>query len=382
MSLWPFRDEPPAGALRGEAVQKVLEDVIGRRDLGLLATPYLALDTRILAMEEGRLRVRSALPPRTAQRTLAEQPLRLRLPWKLSMLAGPVGWLGSGEEEGNRWIQLEAPPWLLPDEQRAHPRVDLVGRSTFTLTSDALDQMRGGLENLSLGGALVYLREAPPAGLFQLGRTYELSLHLEEGPPVKLRVRAMHGDFQRLGLAFVQPPPAILAKLEAWLRPRHAEALRRWENYREIRAQAEAAARARAAAAQPEGVLAIGSPLFAAEMAEALEGVASSVRAGRPALAMLKGLLDRPPQLVVLQATTGGVEERHRLRGLWQSLNLGCPLVVVGTGEPGCAQAVGGELRAAGSLQWEGGRTRIFARLVHGLIQRAKGDEEEGGPAS
>lgn len=380
MSLWPFKEDPPAGALQGSAVQVVLAELAGRRDLGLIATPYLALEARIVEWRPGALKVRSTLPPRTAERTLSEQPLRLRLPWKLSMLTGPVVWRGTGQDEGFPWIGLEAPRWLTPDELRAHPRVDLVGRSAFTLTADDLSQLKGGVENVSLGGALVYLREAPPAGLFQPGRTYELSLRLEEGPELKLRARAVHGDFQRLGLAFVQPSPEVLAQLDSWIRPRHAEALRRWENYRELRAQAEAAARARAAAAQPEGVLAIGSPLFGMEVTEALEGVVSSVRVGRPALAMLRGLLDRPPQLVLLQVTSGGVEERHRLRNLWQSLNLACPVLVLGTGEPGCAQAFGGELKAAGALQWEPGRTRFFARLVQGLIQRSKGDEEESGP--
>lgn len=369
MGLWPFREDPPPGSLQGGAVQAVLSELAGRRDVGLLATPYLALEARLLALDEGTLKVRSALPPRTAERTLAEQPLRLRLPWKLSMLSGPVGWRGAGQDEASRWITLEPPPWLVVDELRTHPRADLVGRSTFTLTADDLTQMKGGLENLSLGGALAYLREAPPAGLFH-GRSYELSLQLEEGPEVKLRARAVHGDYQRIGLAFQGAPPAALALLEAWIRPRHAEALRRWENYRELRAQAEAAARARAAAAEPEGILAIGSPLFGVEVGEALEGVAS-VRVGPPAVASLKPLLDRPPQLVLLQVSSGGVEDRHRLRNLWQTLNLGCPLLVLGTGEPGCAQVLGGELKAAGALQWDGGRTRFFVRLVQGLIQRA-----------
>ncbi len=379
MSLWPFKEDPPPGALQGSAVQGVLSELAGRHDVGILATPYLSLEARVLEWNTETLKIRSTLPPRTATRTLAEQALRLRLPWKLSMLAGPVGWLAAGQDESARWIQLEAPPWLMPDELRAHPRADLVGRSTFTLTADDLSQMKGGLENVSLGGALVYLREAPPAGLFQLGRTYELGLRLEDGPEVRLRVRAVHGDFQRIGLTFLAPPAEALGRLEEWIRPRHAEALRRWENYREIRAQAEAAARARAAAAQPEGVLAIGSPLFGAEVSEALEGLLS-VRLAPPGLAAVKAQLDRPPQLTLLQVTRGGTEDRHRLRNLWQALNLSCPLVLLGTGEPGCAQALSGELKAAGALQWDGGRTRFFARLVQGLIQRARSDEEEGGP--
>lgn len=371
MGLWPFGEvPPPPGATQGVEVRSVLVELAGRRDVGLLATPYVALEARILEHVGNTLKVRSALPPRTAERTLSEQPLRIRLPWRLSMLSGPVGWIGAEEDGLTHWINLAAPPWLAPDELRAHPRVDLVGRSTFKLTGDDLSQFKGSLENLSLGGALVYLREPLPPGYTPLGRSFDLSLALEEGPEVKLRARPLHGDSQRLGLAFLAPSPAALSALEAWIRPRHEEALRRWEHYREIRSQVEAAARARAAAAQPEGVLIIGSPVFGAEVSEALEGTASTLRVGRPALAMLKGLLDRPPQLVVLQVTAGGLEERHRLRGLWQSLGLGCPLIVLGTGEPGCAQALGGELKADGALQWDGGRTRFFARLVHRLIQR------------
>ncbi|MBI3131524.1 MAG: PilZ domain-containing protein [Acidobacteria bacterium] len=379
MALWPFGEEIPAAAIRGTALRSVLAELGERKEFALLATPYLSAESRVLEVAPGTLKLLSPFPKETAQRTLGEHPLRLRVPWQLSMLAGPVAWKTFGQEDRRRWIQVESPPWLAPDEQRAQTRCDLLGRSFFTLTTEDLLQFRGSVENLSLGGALILLQEPPPAGVLTPGRMVELGLRLEQGPTLKVRVRLQHGDYPRLGVAFQAPPPEFLGALEIWLKPRLAESLRRWENRRELRAQAEAAAKARAIASQAEGILVIGSQLLAEEVSEGMEGL-GPIKFGPTALAPLKRLLERPPQAVILQVGKGDLEERYRLRGLWQALGLTCPLVVLGTGQTGCAQEVALELHADSSLQWDPGKARFLGRLVRGLVQRAKGGDEDTNP--
>ncbi len=379
MGLWPFGEEAPAGAIQGRELQAILTELGERKEQVLLATPYLSAESRVLELGPDLLKVTSPYPKDTAQRTLGEQALRIRVPWRLTMLAGPVGWKAFGQEDRHRWIQITRPLWLAPDEQRAHTRCELLGRSFFTLTTEELEQFRGSLENLSLGGVQVLLQEQAAPGVLTPGRVLELGLRLDQGPALKVRARVQHGDYPRIGLAFQAPGPEFLGPLDHWLKPRLAESLRRWENRRELRAQAEAAAKARALAAQAEGVLVIGSQLLAEEVGEGLEGL-GPVKFGPAALAPLKRLLERPPQAVVLQVAKGDLEERYRLRGLWQTLNLTCPLVVVGTGQTGCAQEMALELHADSSLQWDPGKARFLGRLIKGLIQRARSGDEDTHP--
>lgn len=379
MGLWPFGEEAPAGAIQGRELQAILTELGERKEQVLLATPYLSAESRVLDLGPEGLKVSSPYAKDTAQRTLGEQALRIRVPWRLTMLAGPVGWKGFGQEDRHRWIQVTKPLWLASDEQRTHSRCELLGRSFFTLTTEELDQFRGSLENLSLGGAQVLLQEQAAPGVLTPGRVLELGLRLDQGPTLKVRARVQHGDYPRLGLSFQAPGPEFLGPLDHWLKPHLAESLRRWENRRELRAQAEAAARARALAAQAEGLLVIGSQLLAEEVAEGLEGL-GPVKHGPAAIAPLKRLLERPPQAVILQVGKGDLEERYRLRGLWQTLNLSCPLVVVGTGQTGCAQEVALELHADSSLQWDPGKARFLGRLLKGLIQRARAGDEDTQP--
>lgn len=248
------------------------------------------------------------------------------------------------------------------------------------MTTEDLVQLKGSLENLSQGGALLVLQEQAPPGVLSPGRLVELGLRLEQGPTLKVRARLQHGDYPRVGFAFQAPPPEFTQALDPWLTPRLAEALRRWENRREVRAQAEAAAKARLVATQPEGILVIGSKLLAEEVGEGLDA-AYPLRVGPAALAPLKRLLDRPPLAVILQVVKGDLEERYRLRGLWQTLGLSCPLVILGTGQTGCAQEVAQELQADSSLQWDPGKARFLGRLVLGLIKRTRMDDEESVPS-
>ncbi|HJV89514.1 MAG TPA: PilZ domain-containing protein [Holophagaceae bacterium] len=381
MGIWPFGEEAPAAAIQGAALQAVMSELGERKEYALVATPYLSMESRILDVGPGTLKLLCPFPKDTAQRTLAGNPLRIRVPWKLTMLGGPVNWKAYGQEDRRRWIQVERPAWLAPDEQRAHTRCDQLGRTFFTLTTEDMLQFLGTVENLGQGGALVLLKEPAPPGVLTPGRSVELSLRLDQGPVVKTRAQIRHGDYPRLGVAFQSPDPEFLGHLETWLKPRLAEALRRWENRRELRAQAEAMARARVLAAQAEGILIIGSQLLAEEVAEGLEG-AGPIKVGPAAIAPLKALVARPPQAVILQVAKGDLEERYRLRGLWQTLGLDCPLVVVGTGQTGCAQEVALELHADSSLQWDPGKARFLGRLVQGLIKRGRGDDEESGAAS
>jgi hypothetical protein len=220
-------------------------------------------------------------------------------------------------------------------------------------------------------------------GLLKQGLVAELGLRLEQGLELRAKARIVCGEHRRFGLAFVDPLQGSDAtRLQAWLKPRLEEAERRWEKRHALGEPAEVApppAPAPASIPAPskaprgEGVLLIGSQLFAEEVSAALPGVAP-IRSGPTALAALKPHLERPPLLAVLQVVNGDLEERFRLRSLWQALALDCPLILLGTGNPGSAQELGLELRSAGTLQWDPKRSKFFQRMAQGLLQRGRED--------
>jgi hypothetical protein len=364
MALWRSEDAPPSQSLSPEEAKELLIRAAELREHVILATPYLSFPCRLIDVESQTLHLSTSLSQDAAKRTLESHPLRLRLPWKLSMVGGPVTFKEHRQWDRRRELLLSPPNWLAPDDQRRHPRCFLVGKSFFTLTREDLQQVRGNIESVSVGGVGIHVPPSESVQLLQLGMTLELGLRLEGGLPKK--------DAERL---------------EEWLEPRLQETLRRWEARHSPTEGTEAGTSSvleqpqasKMASVRPSGVLIIGGHLFSEEVMEALEGV-EQMRFGPPAFAALKPLLEPAPALVVIQVVKGDLEERYRLRTLWHGLNLSCPLLVLGTGAPGSAQEVGLELRAAGSLHWSQGRFRFFRRMALGLIQKARGDEEEENP--
>lgn len=367
MGFWSTEDAPPPHALAPSTAAELLRDTAELKETLLLATPYFAMTVRVLEDCGAELRVAAALTRTFAEHTLSSQPLRLRLPWQLTMVAGPVALKGYQEEVHHRELRLSRPPWLAPDDQRKHPRCDLPGRSTLTLTREDLQQVRGPIENLSLGGACVFLGDPKAAELVVPGQVYEVGLELEGGLHLHGWARLVQGEAPRFGLVFTKPwATREEARLRAWMEPRLAEGLRRWENRKSLRAQWEAKARQSQSGA--EGILVVGSALFGDEVEEALQGF-GAVRKGPPAMAALKPLLDPPPRLVVLQMFQGDLEERYRLRALWQAMALDAPLVVLGTGAASAISQTAQELRASGALRWEPTRPKFFVRMVQGILR-------------
>lgn len=367
-----FFDRPrPDGALEGPPRDAILEELCARRSPCLLATPYLSLETRLLAWSGDSLLARAPLSASSAKHVLGQQPLRLRLPWALSMVAGETTFLERIMAEDRPALRLALPPWLAPDERRSTFRVVRVGHCPGTLGSREGHLVRVRLEDLSALGAGVFPLEPLPAGAFLPGRSAQLALDLEEGPSLNLAVRVCHGEAQGLGLR-IEPPPTGLpqAQLAAWLEPREAEARRRWEDRAQLRARAEAGARPRT---PPQGVALLGGdPALAAQLSGALED-SQTLRTLVPAMAAWKEALERPPQLLLI-ATPEDAEARHRLRTMLEAAPPACPMVILGRPEaPEEARAWATALRADATFTWNLSQQTFFRRLVQGLIRRHEG---------
>ncbi len=365
-----FERPHPSGALAGAERDAVLAELAVRRSSLLLATPYLSVEGRILEREGEVLKLRVPLGEAAARHVLSQKPLRLRLPWAGSMVAGETILLGTEREEARLILRVSLPSWLSPDERRRAPRVERIGdlRGSLALADGRLLRVR--IEDLAEGGAGVLVLEPIGASAGSRGR---LSVPLEDGPDLNLPVRVVQGDEPFLGVQF-EPPPAgrDLERLRTWLAPRLEEARRRWENRAELRARAEAALRPKAPAAG--ALLLSGTKNLAADLAPVLSGI-EPFRAVQPAMAAWKDALDQQPPRVVLAEVPPDWEARRRLKRLLESAPPGCPLLFLGGADLGPEdRAWALSLKPEAVLAWSPGRNEFLRRWVMGLLRRAEGD--------
>jgi hypothetical protein len=358
---------PPRFA--GAELDAILQEACERKQFALVATPYFALESRFLERRGDVLALRANQSRESLRHALAQHPLRLRLAWDLSMLAGATEIVGFEQDERTRALLVKVPASLALDERRGAFRVESLGRSRGALVGGLGRIIRVSLENLSLTGAGIFCTDALAPGEIFPGQQVDLEVVLDKGPQFRTRARVAHGEGQSLGLSFQPPlPDYVQAELRAWLAPREGEARRLWENRGLARAAAELAARPKAA---PRGLLLVTTdPSLAEQIHGALE-YEHALRTALPALGPLQDALEEPPLLLLLDAAGTTVETRRRLRALVEALHLQCPLVLLGSGQDAEAlRRFATELRAAWSWDWNPSQTPFFRRLVQGIIRR------------
>ena len=375
----PFWEQPkPAGAIQAAALDDVITELCERKQILLLATPYLHYESRFLEREGQELKVRASMSRDAVKHALGQHPIRLRFPWALSLYSGPTHVLGYEQEENRRALRLEVPSYLALDEQRNAFRVNRVGHSTGALGSEDGTILRATLENLSTLGAGLFCLEPMSADKFQTGRPLDLSLSLDQGFVLMCHARICHSEGQNLGLVF---HPRLsgrdLQRLQEWLAPKMEEARRRWENRAELRAKAEQSAKPKA---PPAGVLFVSStPELISHVASVLEGV-QTLRSVTPAMAPFKDIMSEPPLLLLIDASGLGMEGRYRIKMILETLPVNAPIVVLGNvGAPESGRLLATELKATTYLDWNPQQGVFFQRLVQGLIQSYWKRETEAG---
>lgn len=356
----------------GPARDTIIQEVCEAKRSAILATPYLGFETRFLAQEGAELHMWATMSRSVAEHTLSEQPLRIRFPWALGMLAGATKVLGFEQDEKRRFLRVALPKRLDPDELRKYWRNDRCGKSTGTLGNEDLKVVRVSLENLSQGGASIFSMEPLDPVAFGAGHQTTLSLVLDGGIKLLSQVRIVHGDAFHMGLAFEPPlPSAAQDQLTLWLQPRWEAAKLAWQDRAELRAQAVLAA----ATAEPEGILLISSSLeIEAQIRPLLDGL-PELRVTPPVMSSLKKALSPAPLLVLMHLPQSGLEERRRFRALVEALP-GCPLVLLSSPQgTALAQDIGAEVRAL-SLSWNPSLGAFLRRLVVGLLKKHSGSEK------
>lgn len=365
------------GSGRAAAVVRdgILEELCAAKQRVLLATPYFAVEARILERRGDQLALRIPMSGEAIRHAVGSHPLRIRFPWDLTMYAGPTDIRGFEQEESRRTLLVSIPEAFAMDELRGAWRTDQVGRSRGALGDGTGGIVRVGLENLSASGAGLYCVDPIAADTHYAGRQFTLELSLDKGPTFSTKGRIAHGEGHSLGVAFAADS-AVEELLRGWLAPRKKEAQRAWDNRLATRAAAEAALKPKAA---PRGVLLVTSDAALAEQVARLMEEDCPVRTSAPALGPLKKHLETPPQLVLLDITGAGLDARHRLRTMVEGLALACPVVVMGQGVPSeTLRGFSADLKAVWSYEWNPNQGPFFQRLVKGVIRRHS--REEGPP--
>lgn len=358
-----------ADILRGEARQEALLDLCERKQRCLLTTPYLALESRFIERREQELRIKTQLGPDSARHTLGRQPFKIRFSWGLTMYAGQTRLLGYEQDEKGRYLRVEVPETLAPDEFRKALRLERPGRSSGAISSREGDILRVSLENVSEFGAAFFCQDPVPEIGFQAGRTLSLSIALERGPSLEAEAVVVHADGQNLGVRFLGDRE--LAHLKAWMEPRLREQVRLWENRAEIRAQAIQAVQPKR---EPSGALLLSQD---EALMEALQGALQELlplRQSPPTVARFKEAMEQPPLLLVVECAQGSLEERHRLRNLLETKAPMCPVLVLGRGHGERSRLLAEELKATLHMEWNPAQGLFFRRLVQGLLRRHWGE--------
>ena len=363
---------PNGESFTGLALDSVLLELCEAKRTALLATPYLAFETRFLHREGQELHLWATMSKSVADHALAEQSLRIRFPWALGMWAGPTRILGFEQDTKRRFLRVAIPDLLRPDEQRKHWRTDRCGRSSGTLGTDTLKIVRITPENLSQSGVGVFSSEPLDLETFGPAHGAVLNLQLEGGVKLQSKVRGVQGNAFRMGFTFDPPLSDYdLGLLTDWLKPRWAEANRAWRNRAEVRAELEESARA----IDPEGLLLVGSsPELELQLRPLLEGL-PELRVAPPVISGLKKALQAPPNLAILDLPQGGLEERRRYRALLEALS-GFPVILLASPR---AEALAEELEAefkAYSLVWNPSLGIFLKGMVIRLLKKHSGSEK------
>ena len=144
----PFWEQAkPSGDILGAALEDVITELCDRKQLVLLATPYLHFESRFLERVGAELKIRATMSRDAVKHVLGPNPARLRFPWALSFYSGPTRILGYVQEENRRYLKIEMPDHLVLDEQRRALRISRVGHSSGALGSEDGTILRVSLEN-------------------------------------------------------------------------------------------------------------------------------------------------------------------------------------------------------------------------------------------
>lgn len=361
----------PTTIKKSEEIREILARACERREILILATPYLRFESQFLGLQGDELQVLATMNREEATYGLRMAGITLRFPHELGFYEGNVQMVGLGIQDNRRVLRLALPRVLQENDQRVAYRVDRVGRVQVTCATQKAELLVTTLVDISITGARLHLQRDVKPGEIAPGDSLQIEVPLD--PPLAFSTHASvrHAQNRTVGVEFTpRLPPKVLDPLSKWVFQKREEGRERAAQRLEQKRQ------------EPGGVLGGNLPsqgiLFIssdealhARLRDVLEGLPPVVCIP-PGIQELKEALAFRPVLAILHVGGTGLDSRKRFKALADAcLHRGVPVLLLGTAIEGAllfefCRAWGG----ASAMVWEESRAPFFLRLAQGIIRR------------
>lgn len=361
-----------------EEIHELLAQACTRRELVILATPYLRFESSFVGIEGKELHVLATMDRDDAVYGLSTGDLKMRFPLGLGFLEASVQMLGLGLQDGRRTVRLTLPKVLQENDQRVAYRVERIGRVEVTFSTPKSDLFTATLLDLSVTGARIHAHRDLPEGSLHAGDQIMVTIPLDEEIRIQTSALVRHLRGRTVGIQYqAQLGPSIQEPLSRWV------FLRREEERDRLARRMELALRPGSpAAGLPElSILLISAdPDLEHDLNAALDGIRTLVRLA-PAAQSLKEALISKPSLAIFHVGGADLDERRRLKTLMEIAQRKVPTLLLGTALDGAALfELAGEWKASSAISWNPERGPFLQRLVRGMIRRHMNSGE--GPMS
>jgi hypothetical protein len=355
---------------RPEEIQEILAQAVARKELLILATPYLRFESSFAALLPGELQVAATMSREDATFGLRTPDLKIRFPQGLGFLEAPLQALGLGMQNGRRTLRLSIPKEMRESDQREAYRVDRVGRVLVTYGTPQSEVLQAILVDISSSGARFLAQQDVDPALLPIGSVLVVSIPLMDGIHIESKAVVRHLEVRTIGVRF-QPdlPREVGEPLSRWVFLRREEDRERLAQSLEQTDQALKGPGTGAPAS--EGILFVSSD---AELADALKTILQPIqpltRTPASAQALKDGLACAPP-LIIFHVPGLGLEVRRRLKALVELAQGRCPILLLGTQVDGASLfELSADWKTSSAMVWNASRGLFLLRLVQGIIRR------------
>lgn len=352
-------------------VQEALQAACNRRELLILVTPYLKVESHFVKLDGQELHVAATMSHDDAMYGLKSSELHFRFPHLTAFLDGRTELKGFGLAEGRRTLRLKVPALLEDDELRGSYRVDRVGKVSCTYSTRKYDIQTANLVNLSTTGARLLAFRDFGEDEMRVGDDVSVTIPLLEALRINSPAKVRHVHLRSFGVEFSPPLGGVLLEnLSRWIFQKREE-----DREREARRGVETAEVQRALAIQATPrrgiVLLSGDAALEGELREVLEALQPVTRVGSPGGQGVREMLALNPALAIFHVPALGLDDRKRMKTVLEGLASRLPIILLGTGvDPSALMEFGNEVKAACVYQFNAQRGMFFQRLVQGILRR------------
>ena len=342
-------------------VRKILRQACARRELLILATPFMHFESTFISLSKDELLVGAAMGEEEATYGLRVADLKVRFPHGTGFLEAQVRMQGLGDWQNTRVVRLTIPETLQDDDHRAAYRVERVEPVEVTYLLPEATPQTGRLRNISTTGLRLELPEAFSASELKIGQILNFSIPLTKEITISHagRIRYVRGG--TLGAEFTPMlDEAVLQPLSRWVF---------------VRKEEDQSLREHALKINPDGVLLLVS--HQAELEQALAAVLVGlppIQRVAPNLQALQEGLAQSPSLLILHIDGADLALAPSLRRMAAYLAGHWPFLLLGTGLDNAPLfELGTELKATSSYLLGPTSGTFFHRLVGGILRRHEG---------